>query len=237
MSFGLESADNRILKSMKKGTTVEQIERTLRLVYDAGISFEGAFIFCDIEETYETASNTLKWWREHSEYRITLNLITIYPGTYLYKYACERGIIKDRVKFLKLGCPQVNVSKLTDRQMNELLVSFMDAPIADTKLLASQELTKIDFDSGRIGVAGKCVVCGKRNHWDNIKLFTMNFIPCAWCGQKYNVPLLPDIRKNIDTNISMCYWNTSVKSPSGESTTIRLTCSRTRLKCVPVPYI
>jgi anaerobic magnesium-protoporphyrin IX monomethyl ester cyclase len=33
MSFGLESADNRVLKSMRKGTTVEQIERTLKLVY------------------------------------------------------------------------------------------------------------------------------------------------------------------------------------------------------------
>ncbi|MDO8488635.1 MAG: radical SAM protein, partial [Candidatus Omnitrophota bacterium] len=100
MSFGLESADNRILKSMRKGTTVEQIERTLKLVYDSGISFEGAFIFGDIEETNETASNTLKWWREHSAYRITLNLITVYPGSYLYKHACEKRIIKDRTKFL-----------------------------------------------------------------------------------------------------------------------------------------
>ena len=69
MSFGLESADNRVLKSMRKGTTVEQIERTLKLVYDSGISFEGAFIFGDIAETRETADNTLKWWHAHSECR------------------------------------------------------------------------------------------------------------------------------------------------------------------------
>ncbi len=61
MSFGLESADNRILKSMRKNTTVEQIEKTLKLVYDAGISFEGAFIFGDIEETWETANNTSEY--------------------------------------------------------------------------------------------------------------------------------------------------------------------------------
>ena len=201
MSFGLESADNRILKSMRKGTTVEQIERTLKLVYDAGISFEGAFIFGDIAETYETASNTLKWWREHSEYRITLNLITVYPGTYLYKYACEKGIITDRVKFLKLGCPQVNVSKLSDSEMTELLGNFMEAPIAATKVVASPEITKIDYASGRLGMSGKCIVCGKVNEWDNIKLFTMNFIPCAKCGQKYNVPLFPELRKNIENNI------------------------------------
>ena len=44
MSFGLKVADNRVLKSMRKGTTVEQMERTLAMVYRSGISLEGAFI-------------------------------------------------------------------------------------------------------------------------------------------------------------------------------------------------
>lgn len=200
MSFGLESADNRILKSMRKGTTVEQIERTLKFVYDSGISFEGAFIFGDIEETVETANNTLKWWRDHSEYRITLNLITVYPGSFLYKYACEKGIIKDRVRFLKDGCPQINVSKMTDKEMSELVRLFMEAPISLTKSLTSTELTSIDYKTGRIGLKGICVICSQKNNWDNIKLFTMNFLPCKDCGQKYNVPLFPELRRNIDNN-------------------------------------
>jgi anaerobic magnesium-protoporphyrin IX monomethyl ester cyclase len=159
MSFGLESADNRVLKSMRKGTTVEQIERTLKLVYDSGISIEGAFIFGDIAETVETANNTLKWWREHSEYRITLNLITVYPGSFLYKYACEKNIIKDKVKFLRDGCPQINVSKLTDRELSELIKHFMDAPISLTKRLVSASLKGIDYKTGRIGInAGRRAV-------------------------------------------------------------------------------
>jgi hypothetical protein len=113
MSFGLESADNRVLRSMRKGTTVEQIERALKMVYDAGISMEGAFIFGDLAETWETAQNTLQWWREHAQYKINLNVISVYPGSHLYQYACEHGIIRDRVQFLRDGCPHVNVSKLT----------------------------------------------------------------------------------------------------------------------------
>jgi anaerobic magnesium-protoporphyrin IX monomethyl ester cyclase len=202
MSFGLESADNRILKSMRKGTTVEQIERTLKLVYDSGISFEGAFIFGDIEETHETAGNTLKWWRDHSEYRITLNLITVYPGTYLYKYAYEKKIIKDKVQFLKDGCPQINVSKLTDKEFSELIKQIMEAPISQTRPLDSVQLKGVDYITGRVAMSGLCVNCGQENSWDNIKLFTMNFLPCKKCGQKYNAPLVSELRQNIDNNIS-----------------------------------
>lgn len=202
MSFGLESADNRILKSMRKGTTVEQIERTLKLVYDSGISLEGAFIFGDIEETVETAENTLKWWREHSQYRITLNLITVYPGSFLYGHACEKGIISDSVRFLRDGCPQINVSKLSDRELSRLVRTIMEAPVKLTKTLDSVEVSRVDHQTGRIWVSGTCVTCKERNHWDNIKLFATNFLPCKHCGQKYNIPLSPELRKNIDGNIA-----------------------------------
>lgn len=201
MSFGLESADNRILKSMRKATKVEQIERTLKLVYDMGISLEGAFIFGDIEETEETANNTLKWWRDHAEYKISLNLITVYPGSYLYKYACEKGIIADKVKFLKDGCPQINVSKLTDSQLSDLIRKIMEAPISLTKTLTSVKMKKIDYETGRIDVEGDCITCNHNNQWSNVKLFATNFIPCHSCGQKYNIPLSQELRTNIDNNV------------------------------------
>ena len=61
MDLGLESADNRILKSMRKHITIEQTEKALKLIYDAGLPTTGNFIFGDIEETFETAMNTLDW--------------------------------------------------------------------------------------------------------------------------------------------------------------------------------
>ena len=201
MSFGLESADNRILKSMRKGTTVEEIESTLKLVYETGISFEGAFIFGDIEETWETANNTLDWWRNHSEYRITLNLITVYPGTYLYKYACEKGIIKDKVRFIKDGCPQINVSKLTEAEYGKLLRIIMEASINNAKVLSKVEAVSVDYKTGRMGVTGVCAVCGHDNYWENVKLFAMNFLGCKKCGQKYNTTLPEKLRLNIEENL------------------------------------
>jgi len=201
MSFGLESADNRILKSMRKHTTVEQIERTLKLVYESGISMEGVFIFGDIAETWETANNTLNWWRAHAEYKINLNLITVYPGTYLYTYACEQGIIKDRVRFLKDGCPQINVSKLTNEEFAILIRNIMEAPMTLVKVLSTVEVSNINNKTGRIDLTGTCSVCHHPNHWDNIKLFAANFLGCKKCGQRYNIVLPDVIRQNIDTNI------------------------------------
>ena len=58
ISFGLEIADNKILTSMKKFTTIEQIEKALKIVNDCKIRIVGNFIFGDIEETIKTAKNT-----------------------------------------------------------------------------------------------------------------------------------------------------------------------------------
>lgn len=202
MSFGLESADNRILKSMRKGTTIEEIERTLKLVYTSGITLDGAFIFGDIEETWETAGNTLRWWREHSEYKITLNLITVYPGSYLYKYACEKGIIKDAVQFLKEGCPQINVSKLTDKEYSLVIREIMEAPMTLTKTLSQIETKIIDYKTARINITGTCNVCNERSNWEGIKLFSSSFLACKNCRQRYNVLLPDEILASIENNIT-----------------------------------
>lgn len=201
MSFGLESADNKILKSMKKNTTIEMAEKALKLVYDSGISAEGAFIFGDIEETWKTATNTLKWWKAHAEYKITLNLITIFPGTHLYHYACEKGLIKDKVQFLKDGCPQVNVSKLTDNQISLIVREIVEAPMTLTKKLSKVKVKIINSETGRVSILGICEVCKKKSKWENVKLFSSSFLSCQNCGQRYNVVLPESLRKNIEVNI------------------------------------
>lgn len=45
ISFGLESMDNRILKSMKKHIRVKQIESALEICHEVGINIIGNFIF------------------------------------------------------------------------------------------------------------------------------------------------------------------------------------------------
>ncbi len=191
MSFGLESADNTVLKSMGKNITIEQTDKTLKQVYDAGVSFEGAFIFGDEAETYETANNTLNYWLEHTEYKINLNTITVFPGCRLYKNAVAKGIIKDPVKYLQDGCPQLNNTHMTDEEFADIIKKIVEYPFRKTKTLKNTELLSVNYKECRIDVKGKCEKCGKETNFSKIKLFATNFLGCSECGQRYNV-LIPD---------------------------------------------
>ena len=203
MTFGLESADNRILKSMRKNTTIEMIERATKMAYDAGMSVTGAFIFGDIAETWETANNTINWCRAHPEYNIAMSMISVFPGSYLYKYACEKGIIKDKVQYLKNQCPQINVSQLTNKEFGEIVRLTLESQIVQGNLLESIETSNFDYKRGRIDVAGVCTGCGRHNAWANVKLFrAFNFLTCRHCGKKYNMILPDDLRANIENNLT-----------------------------------
>jgi radical SAM superfamily enzyme YgiQ (UPF0313 family) len=200
LNFGLESADNGILKSMRKGITIEQIEKTLKAVYESGIAVYGSFIFGDIEETIETARATLKWWREHSEYHVHLSLIKPFPGSYIYKYACQNGIIKDPIQYLKDGCPQVNISKMNEEEFAEV-VRYTSESSNSSKPLDAVELIEINPQMGRETVSGVCPKCLQKNIWENIKLFAINYIYCSHCGQKYDIPYPIQLQENIDKNV------------------------------------
>lgn len=202
MFFGIESADNRILKSMRKGITIEQIESVLEMVYDSGIASYGCFIFGDIEETIETARNTLKWWREHMEYCVHLTLVKPFPGSYIYQYACQNGIIKDQIQYLKDGCPQINISKMNDAEFGEIVQQISESSRLLNKL-DSIELLGIDPLMGRETVSGICSKCSRKNIWENVKLFAIDYIYCSHCGQKYDIPSPPQLIENLDKNVAI----------------------------------
>jgi len=195
VSLGLESADNSILKSMRKFITIEQIEKALRLLYDAKIIIEGNFIFGDKEETYDTAMRTLDWWEAHKKYNLNLLWIQTYPGTYLYKYACEKGIIADCVQYLKNDCPAVNVSKMSDDELGKVALHMIRIPFGDTKDALNIKLEAINKETERVDISGNCVMCKTKNVWHNLKLFTFGDIgmTCSACGKRHSIHMPKEI--------------------------------------------
>lgn len=200
MGFGIESADNRILKSMNKKITIEQTEKALALVYKHGIQIQGGFIFGDKEETLETANNTLNWWKEHPEYALSLNFISAYPGTPLYKYAVKEGIIKDEVQFVKDGCPVVNLSKMSQEEVNWLAKQVVDLP--QSTFVEPENITDISFDKNRksITFTAHCTACGQKNTWENVRFFTRNVLSCSKCGKKHKLPILKEMTISVNKN-------------------------------------
>ena len=119
---GVESADDRVLKSMRKGITLEQIERALDMLRNAGLNSRSGIIFGDTVETFESAMFTLNWFKKnYTKYRMFVDMIIAFPGSVLYKKACENGVIPNPIEFLKDGCPIVNVSQMTEQEFVDLV--------------------------------------------------------------------------------------------------------------------
>ncbi len=186
IGFGLESADNSILTSMKKHITVEQIDYAMGLCHELGLNCMGNFIFGDQNETVETAMNTVNWWKAHPQYRIALHMIILYPGSELYRLAVARGIIGDQVEFIKKGCPVTNVSKMSEQEYRgiELMTSMLNQGRTDR--LEDVQVEHTGF--GKAALTGNCPCCGAKNIWKNQDVFrSLGNIVCDSCGAAMNV--------------------------------------------------
>lgn len=119
---GVESAVDEILKSMHKGITVAEIEKALEMLHQAGLNSRSGVIMGDTMETQDTANKTIDWFMRHKDrYRMFLDMIIAFPGSIIYKRACEHGVIPDKVQFLKDGCPIVNLTKMPEDDFRKMM--------------------------------------------------------------------------------------------------------------------
>lgn len=180
IAFGLESADNSILESMNKHITIEQIEHALQMCRDIDLNTTGNFIFGDEAETVETYHNTLNWWYKHPQYAIKLGYIYVYPGSILYRNACRRGLISNEVEYIRQGCPQVNVSKLTDEEYRQMMLDISIAVNKGTEILSSGKVYY--SQSGLATIEGQCPHCGHNTIWRDREIFRpLSKINCEHC--------------------------------------------------------
>jgi radical SAM superfamily enzyme YgiQ (UPF0313 family) len=104
LSFGLESYSKPILDSMKKHTTPEQINKIVHLMRENKLGLQGSFIFGDINETCETAKETLDFLRDNRNLigtGVSSVFIVPFQGTPIYNQCVKDGKIKDEIQFIK----------------------------------------------------------------------------------------------------------------------------------------
>jgi radical SAM superfamily enzyme YgiQ (UPF0313 family) len=93
--FGVESADEGILKTIKKGATPEDVRRGVRIAAAAGINVFNSFILGLPGESPETARKTLAFGDElYQEYgaKYGFHMLSPLPGTEIYERAKDYGI-------------------------------------------------------------------------------------------------------------------------------------------------
>jgi len=124
ISFGIESASDKVLHSMKKKLSISATDKALAIAKKLHIGIQGNLIFGDPIEDVETYNESLTWWRSHKEYQVNLGLIEPYPGTPVYEQAFKNGRIKDKLEFIKKSCPPINLTQMNEEQylkMNSII--------------------------------------------------------------------------------------------------------------------
>lgn len=195
--YGLESADDGVLKSMRKGTTVEEMLRVLTITKKAGINVRGGFIFGDSAETCETAQKTMDWIEEHVELleNVSISPIVLYPGSALYDKAVKRNIISNTTEFIAQGCPLKNVSDhMTDEEYYQLvsykIPDFSARYRYKIAMFHKRDLLEsVDLDDGvSYHHRFTCRRCGKV---DDRKIYPgalfQYHVVCKECGEKYDL--------------------------------------------------
>lgn len=128
IGYGIESLDEQALRNMNKCLTVKQITRGIENTLKAGISPGFNIIFGNIGETRESLQKDVDFllkYDDHSQMR-TIRPVTPYPGSPLYYYAIEKGLLKDVADFyenkhVNSDLLAVNFTNLSDDEFHHAL--------------------------------------------------------------------------------------------------------------------
>ncbi len=94
IGYGFESADQKILNNLKKGTTVKQNKEAVRLTHKAGMLVRAFLLIGAPGETKGTLRKTVKFSLMKGITYVHFNIVTPYPDTALWHDAIKEGLLK-----------------------------------------------------------------------------------------------------------------------------------------------
>lgn len=145
INYGIEAMDDTVLKKMNKALTTRQIIKGIEATLEAGISPGFNIIFGNIGDSRETLNKGVEFMLKYddcSQMR-TIRPVTPYPGTPLYDYAIEKGLLIDCEDFYEnkhtnSDLLAVNFTELSDDEFHKCLLE------ANTKLLRNYFKKRLD---------------------------------------------------------------------------------------------
>ena len=122
--IGFESADDEVLKKIKKGITFEMMKKFVTDAKRAGIMLHSCFMVGNPGDTKETLKVSLKFAKEINADTCQFFPLMVYPGTEAYNWAKENGYLKttDYRKWLTdeglhncvISTPELTAEELVD---------------------------------------------------------------------------------------------------------------------------
>lgn len=92
ISFGLESADHTVLKSIQKGISLEQVEKAVQMSKTAGIPIRLYLMFGFWEDSNASIDATMKFLYRIQPDEVQLSLLVPLPGSQIYRDAAKYKI-------------------------------------------------------------------------------------------------------------------------------------------------
>lgn len=126
ISYGCESGNQEILKSIKKGITLQQVRDAIRWTNEAGIANSVNFIIGHKGETYQTAMDSINFAKSLPNNFVNFYNLIPYPETEAFEWAKAHGrFLVDTDNYLEA-------------------ISYADnVPIFETKEFTQEERQKI----------------------------------------------------------------------------------------------
>jgi len=165
IDVGYESGSNAILKNVKKGISVEQMEPFAREAKRAGLSIHGNWIIGLQGETRETIAETKRMIKKTGADAITVAVVTPFPGTELYRWAKEKGylVTDDPNEYLDerghqkaiISYPELSsdeIRETVDSILKSYYLSFSYVPIAFKRVFGRHGWNNLKV-LGRSGIA------------------------------------------------------------------------------------
>ena len=101
ISMGIECGNDKMLKYVKKGITVEQVVKAFEIANKLGIGTLAYFMIGFPNETKEDIEDAINLMKKVKPSHPCWSIVTPYPGTELYEICMREGLIQENIDWEK----------------------------------------------------------------------------------------------------------------------------------------
>jgi anaerobic magnesium-protoporphyrin IX monomethyl ester cyclase len=207
LSFGLESYSQTVLDSMKKHTTPAQIKNAFEICKANNMGIQGSFIFGDVNETCDTAKETLDFFTGNPDLirgGVQVGFIVPFQGSPIYTQCVRERKIKDEVAFIENRAIEgydynrpMNLANLNDKDFERLKDKVLAAHMTAWRYSIPKKVTSrrvCDYpDYPPVytnGVKVACPYCGEVSTINNMEIpkgAKSQNVGCRYCFARFHM--------------------------------------------------
>lgn len=125
LAFGVEGGNNKVLKRLRKGETIETIEKAIATACDLEFQVVLFFVIGSPEETPEDVKDSVRIATKYPVYNVAFNSLTPFAGTELYEWVEDNQFFTDGIDYLqditqRINSPVFETPEMSSKQRMKL---------------------------------------------------------------------------------------------------------------------